>query len=122
MAMEARGENERALFGQEALNKRYRELDAREARLDERDKRVTDRETGAEAHDLEAEERETRADVREREQIGARSRSATRLVTPLLDDHRVRVPLDERLGKPDAASVVLPLCSRRAYRSFDVHS
>ena len=69
MAMEARGENERALFGQEALNKRYRELDAREARLDERDKRVTDRETGAEAHDLEAEERETRADVREREQM-----------------------------------------------------
>lgn len=69
MAMEARGENERALFSQEALNKRYRELDAREARLDERDKRVTGRETGAEAHDLEAEERDTRADVREREQM-----------------------------------------------------
>ena len=69
MAMEARGENERALFGQEAMNKRYQELDAREARLDDRDKRVTNRETGAEAHDLEAEARDTRADRREREQM-----------------------------------------------------
>src|SRR5207253_412464 len=43
MAAEARGENERALFGQEAMNSRYRELDQREERLDERDKRVTAR-------------------------------------------------------------------------------
>jgi hypothetical protein len=46
MAAEARGENERALFSQEAINSRYRELDEREARIDDRDKRVTDRETG----------------------------------------------------------------------------
>ena len=37
MASEARGENERALFSQEAINTRYRELDEREVRLDERD-------------------------------------------------------------------------------------
>jgi hypothetical protein len=47
MALEARGENERALFSQESMNRRYRELDDREARLDDRDKRVTDREAGA---------------------------------------------------------------------------
>ena len=44
MAGEARGENERALFSQAAMNRRYRELDDREARLDERDERVTLRE------------------------------------------------------------------------------
>jgi uncharacterized protein (DUF3084 family) len=69
MAAEARGENERALFSQEAINSRYRELDEREARIDERDKRVTDRETGAVVRNHRADERETQADVREREQM-----------------------------------------------------
>jgi hypothetical protein len=69
MAAEARGENERALFSQESINRRYRELDEREARIDERDKRVTDRETGAVVRDDRADERETQADVREREQM-----------------------------------------------------
>jgi hypothetical protein len=69
MAVEARGENERALFSQEAMNQRYLELDAREARLDERDKRVTAREMGAESRNQEADEREAQADVREREQM-----------------------------------------------------
>jgi len=69
MAAEARGENERALFSQEAINSRYRELDEREARIDERDKRVSDRETGAVVRDHRADERETQADVREREQM-----------------------------------------------------
>jgi hypothetical protein len=44
-------ENERALFGQEAINSRYRELDEREVQLDDREKRVTARETIAEARD-----------------------------------------------------------------------
>src|ERR1700693_2274471 len=48
MAAEARGENERALFSQQAINSRYRELDERELRLDERDKSVTGRATTAE--------------------------------------------------------------------------
>ncbi len=69
MAAEARGENERALFSQEAINHRYQELDEREARIDERDKRVTDRETGAEVRNHRADQRETQADVREREQM-----------------------------------------------------
>jgi uncharacterized protein (DUF3084 family) len=69
MATEARGENERALFSQESINRRYREMDAREARLDERDKRVTDRETGAVEHDREADDRDKHADLREREQM-----------------------------------------------------
>jgi len=69
MAAEARGENERALFGQEAMNRRYRELDEREARLDDRDKRVTDRETSSEIHDDLAADREVRADIRERDQM-----------------------------------------------------
>jgi uncharacterized protein (DUF3084 family) len=69
MAAEARGENERALFSQEAINSRYRELDEREARIDDRDRRVTDRETGAVIRDHRADERETQADVREREQM-----------------------------------------------------
>ena len=47
MATEARGENERALFSQEAMNMRYRELDEREIRLEERDKRLADREARA---------------------------------------------------------------------------
>ena len=69
MATEARGENERALFSQEAMNQRHRELDERETRLDERDKRVTLRETSAAARDGLADEREARIDDREREQM-----------------------------------------------------
>lgn len=69
MATEARGENERALFSQEAINSRYRELDEREARLDERDKRVTAREVGATTRDHVADEREDHADIRERQQM-----------------------------------------------------
>jgi uncharacterized protein (DUF3084 family) len=69
MASEARGENDRALFSQEAINKRYQELDEREARLDERDKRVTTREDTATIRDDRADKREERADVREREQM-----------------------------------------------------
>ena len=69
MAAEARGENERALFSQEAINSRYRELDERELRLDERDKRVISREQSAAVHDHLADEREARIDVREREQM-----------------------------------------------------
>ena len=65
MASEARGENERALFSQESINRRYRELDEREYRLDERDKRVSSREESAETHDHRADEREARADERE---------------------------------------------------------
>jgi hypothetical protein len=63
MAGEARGENERALFGQQAINSRYRELDEREARLDERDERVTARESGAEMRDDDADEREAQTDA-----------------------------------------------------------
>ena len=69
MATEARGENERALFSQEAINSRYRELDEREARLDDRDKRVTAREVTATKRSHIADEREDHADVREREQM-----------------------------------------------------
>jgi uncharacterized protein (DUF3084 family) len=69
MAAEARGENERALFSQQAINSRYRELDDREARLDDRDKRVTDRETIAETREELANDREARTDVRERDQM-----------------------------------------------------
>ena len=69
MAAEARGENERALFSQDALNARYRELDEREVRLDERDRRVTIRERGAELHDHIADARDARTDIREREQM-----------------------------------------------------
>jgi hypothetical protein len=60
MTGEARGENERALFGQQATNSRYRELDDREARLDDRDERLSVREAAAEARD------EDLADDRER--------------------------------------------------------
>ena len=69
MATEARGENERALFSQEAINSRYRELDEREARLDDRDKRVTAREVSATKRNHIADEREDHADIREREQM-----------------------------------------------------
>jgi uncharacterized protein (DUF3084 family) len=69
MAAEARGENERALFSQEGINRRYRELDEREERLDERDKRVTARETMASKRDRLADERDAQTDIREREQM-----------------------------------------------------
>ncbi len=69
MASEARGENERALFSQAAMNMRYRELDEREARLDERDKRVTTREASSAARNHLSAEREAKADIREREQM-----------------------------------------------------
>ena len=69
MAVEARGENERALFSQEAINNRYRELDAREARLDERDKRLASREELSEDRERLADEREGQADTRERDQM-----------------------------------------------------
>ena len=69
MASEARGENERALFSQEAINTRYRELDEREVRLDERDKRVTVREADAGTQERKADERDDQADVRERENM-----------------------------------------------------
>jgi len=66
MAGEARGENERALFSQDAINERYRELDEREVRLDERDKRLTARET---ANDDVAGEPDAPVDLAEREQM-----------------------------------------------------
>jgi uncharacterized protein (DUF3084 family) len=76
MAGEARGENERALFTQAAINTRYRELDEREARLEDRDKRVTAREMtastrnhAADEREAEADEREAEADERERDQM-----------------------------------------------------
>ena len=69
MAAEPRGENERALFSQEAINRRYRELDEREVRLDERDKRVTAREETASTRNDLADEREAETDIREREQM-----------------------------------------------------
>ena len=69
MASEARGENERALFSQEAINLRYRELDERDARLDERDKRVSVREVKAATHDRIADKRDEKADLRERENM-----------------------------------------------------
>jgi uncharacterized protein (DUF3084 family) len=69
LASEARGENERALFSQEAINMRYRELDEREVRLDERDKRLSVREVEAATHDRLANERDEQADARERENM-----------------------------------------------------
>src|SRR5436190_6232525 len=44
MCEEARGENERVLFSQRALNERHLQIDAREERLDERERRVEARE------------------------------------------------------------------------------
>ena len=69
MAAEARGENERAPFSQQAINSRYRELDDREERLDDRDKRVTARESLAETREELADDREAKSDVRERDQM-----------------------------------------------------
>lgn len=69
MASEARAENERALFGEEAMNRRHRELDEREIRLEERDKRLTAREAMAATRNHAADEREAQADEREREQM-----------------------------------------------------
>jgi uncharacterized protein (DUF3084 family) len=69
MAGEARGENERALFSQDAINERYRVLDDREVRLDERDKRLAARESTAEAKGQLADERDAQTDIREREQM-----------------------------------------------------
>jgi len=70
MAAEARGENERALFSQQAINSRYRELDDREARLDDRDKRVTVLETTAEARNGDrADEHGPETEIHERGQI-----------------------------------------------------
>jgi hypothetical protein len=84
MAAEARGENERALFSQGALNERYRELDQREVRLDERDKRVTARESTAEARDHLIDEGAAQTDTREREQM----------------EHDVRAQRQGREGRP----------------------
>jgi uncharacterized protein (DUF3084 family) len=69
MVEEARGENERTLFSQGALNERYRELDEREARLDERDKRLESREAISSEHAATLGRREEEADTREREQM-----------------------------------------------------
>ncbi len=66
MAGEARGENERALFSQDAINERYRELDEREVRLDDRDKRLAARET---ATDDVAGEPDAPVNLAEREQM-----------------------------------------------------
>jgi hypothetical protein len=75
MTNEARGENERAVFSQSAMNRRYRELDERDARLDERDKRLTAREeSGAVRHEA-ADEREEAANTRERDQMEREVRS-----------------------------------------------
>jgi hypothetical protein len=82
MAAEARGENERALFTQEAINRRYRELDEREARLEDRDRRVTERETTTTSREHDAVEREQevagreRADDRRKHEADLRERGA----------------------------------------------
>jgi hypothetical protein len=76
MTAEARGENERALFSQGALNNRHRELDDREGRLDDRDKRLTTREERAGQRKNLADEREKQADTREREQMEREVRSS----------------------------------------------
>jgi hypothetical protein len=75
MTSEARGENERALFSQSAMNRRYRELDERDARLDERDKRLTAREKTVSVRDDVAGERESAANTRERDQMEREVRS-----------------------------------------------
>ena len=69
MTSEARGENERALFSQAAMNTRHRELDAREARLDERDRRITAREASAASGNAVPDERRNHGDAREWDQI-----------------------------------------------------
>lgn len=75
MTTEARGENERALFSQSAMNRRYRELDERDARLDERDKRLTAREEIVAERDQRADECEDAADTRERDEMERALRS-----------------------------------------------
>ena len=75
MTSEARGENERAIFSQSAMNRRYRELDERDARMDERDKRLTAREEGGSVRDEAADERQNFADKRERDQMEREVRS-----------------------------------------------
>ena len=69
MVDEARGENERTLFSQGALNERYRDLDDREIRLDEREKRLGAREAATADETARVERREEEADTREREQM-----------------------------------------------------
>ena len=69
MVEEARGENERTLFSQGALNERYRELDEREIRLDARDERLGAREAVTAEHAATLGRREEEADTREREQM-----------------------------------------------------
>src|ERR1700693_5311259 len=69
MAAEARGENERALLSQAAIDIRYRELDEREVRLDDRDKRVTARETSAETRKYLAAVRAARTDGLQQEHM-----------------------------------------------------
>jgi hypothetical protein len=69
MVDEARGENERTLFSQAALNERYRELDDREMRLDAREQRVSGREGATTEETARLERREEHADTREREQM-----------------------------------------------------
>jgi hypothetical protein len=76
MAGEARGENERALFSQDAINERYRELDEREVRLDDRDKRLAARET---ATDDVAGEPDAPVNLAEREQMEHDIRAVGRL-------------------------------------------
>jgi hypothetical protein len=76
MAGEARGENERALFSQDAINERYRELDEREVRLDERDKRLSARES---ATDDVAGEPDAPVGLAEREQMEHDIRAVGRL-------------------------------------------
>jgi hypothetical protein len=76
MAGEARGENERALFSQDAINERYRELDERDVRLEERDKRLTARESAT--SDV-AGEPDPPADLAEREQLEHDVREVGRL-------------------------------------------
>jgi hypothetical protein len=76
MAAEARGENERALFSQDSMNERYRELDEREVRLDERDKRVTAREATSATREELAADHEVQTDIFEREQMEQDVRAA----------------------------------------------
>ena len=76
MAAEARGENERALFSQDAINERYRELDEREVRLDERDKRVTARESTNAERTKAADDRDAQTDIFERERMEQDVRAA----------------------------------------------
>ena len=101
MASEARGENERALFSQEAMNQRHRELDEREIRLDERDTRLTVREGSvsirdqrADEREAKADEREAQADFRERDQMEREVEAAREPLTgPVVEDTGTERPL-----------------------------